>query len=153
MDQSKWSIPRNRGTRASKSMTPLVKPKCKVQGCWAHGMLLRLYVLDPRVPSDSSTVIEYLISFRRRNIFTLKWVALRTNVLRVECLFVGSIWFCWINLIRTLSRTIEAVNDMLSAKGKLLPSQLLIFETWIPSIIFCSFNCWCYENINLQNMQ
>ena len=60
MDQSKWAIPRNRGTRASKSMSVLAKPKCKVQGVWCHGTLLKLFVLDPRVPSDSSTVIEIL---------------------------------------------------------------------------------------------
>lgn len=58
MDQSKWGVPRNRGTRAAKSMAPLSKPKCKVQGVWAHGTMLKLYVLDPRMPSDSSTVLE-----------------------------------------------------------------------------------------------
>lgn len=62
MDQSKWAIPRNHGTRTSKSMACLPKPKCKVQGIWAHGALLKLYVLDPRVPSDSSTIVESLAS-------------------------------------------------------------------------------------------
>lgn len=60
MDQSKWAVPRNRGTRAGKAMSQLAKPKCKVQGVWCHKTLLCLYVLDPRLPSDSSTVIEIL---------------------------------------------------------------------------------------------
>ena len=60
MDQSKWSVPRNRYTLAAKALSGLQRPKFKIQGVWAHGILLKLWVLDPRCPADASTVLETL---------------------------------------------------------------------------------------------
>ena len=34
MDQSKWSVPRSRGNRVTKSQAPLLRPRFKVQGIW-----------------------------------------------------------------------------------------------------------------------
>lgn len=34
MDQAKWSVPRNRHLRMTKSEMPLQKPKFKIQGVW-----------------------------------------------------------------------------------------------------------------------
>ncbi|CAL1145894.1 unnamed protein product [Cladocopium goreaui] len=58
MDQSKWRIPRYAGQRPLKSTSMLQRPQLKVQGCWVHGVVLDLWVLDPRVPADSTMVIE-----------------------------------------------------------------------------------------------
>ena len=60
MDQSKWAIPRSRGTRTTKTLSALQKPKVKVQGVWVHGTVLKLFVVDPRIPSDSTTILESL---------------------------------------------------------------------------------------------
>ncbi len=60
MDQSKWSVPRNRYTLAAKALSGLQRPKFKIQGVWAHGILMKLWVLDPRCPADASTVLETL---------------------------------------------------------------------------------------------
>lgn len=57
MDQAKWSIPRSRHTIITKNESGQ-RPKCKVQGVWIHGLILSLYVLDPRCPSDASTILE-----------------------------------------------------------------------------------------------
>ena len=37
MDQAKWSIPRHRNSRLTKSEMPLQKPRFKIQGCWFPG--------------------------------------------------------------------------------------------------------------------
>lgn len=58
MDQAKWSVPRSKGLRLSKSTSCQPRPRFKVQGVWLHGALLRLFVIHPQVPSDSSTIIE-----------------------------------------------------------------------------------------------
>ncbi len=85
MDQSKWSIPRHRNSRMTKSECPLQRPRFKIEGVWMlgcyhfvflsplvslcvfvrawpklriHNVSLDLYVLDPRAPSDASTVLE-----------------------------------------------------------------------------------------------
>ncbi|CAK9029740.1 RRM domain-containing protein [Durusdinium trenchii] len=61
MDQSKWRIPRYHGPngqRPLKSTMNLQRPQLKVQGIWIFNVLLDLYVLDPRVAADSTTVLE-----------------------------------------------------------------------------------------------
>lgn len=58
MDQAKWAVPRHRGSTTPKSMSGLTRPKFKIQGIWLHGVLLKLWVLDPRCPADASTVLE-----------------------------------------------------------------------------------------------
>ena len=61
MDQAKWSIPRHKSSTTPKSMASLVRPKFKVQGTWVHGVLLKLWVLDPRCPADASMVVETML--------------------------------------------------------------------------------------------
>ena len=56
MDQAKWCIPRNRSSVLPKSLSGLSRPKFKVQGVWVHGVMLKLWVLDPRCPSASSVL-------------------------------------------------------------------------------------------------
>ena len=60
MDQAKWSIPRNRNSVVPKSLSNLARPRFKVQGVWIHGVMLKLWVLDPRCPADASTILETL---------------------------------------------------------------------------------------------
>ena len=60
MDQAKWSIPRCRSLITPKSLAGHQRLKFKVQGVWCHGICLKLWVLDPRVPADSSTIVETL---------------------------------------------------------------------------------------------
>lgn len=60
MDQAKWSVPRSRSSVLPKSLSGLSRPKLKVQGVWVHGIMLKLWVLDPRSPSDASSVLETL---------------------------------------------------------------------------------------------
>lgn len=129
MDQAKWAVPRTPGTRACKSMVNLSKPKFKVQGCWCHGTLLRLYVLDPRVPADSSTVIEFLVCFLmavwrgqadKLIAKTSEWQ------LKVLVLYLG-----WVESVqpRCLSQTIQEVKDIFVAKEVPLPNQLIVMES------------------------
>jgi len=40
MDQAKWSVPRGRQNRLTKSEMPLVKPRFKIEGCWILGLHL-----------------------------------------------------------------------------------------------------------------
>lgn len=58
MDQAKFTVPRDRHSQALKSTMMVVKPRFKLHGVWIHGVLLRMWILDPRCPSDSSTIIE-----------------------------------------------------------------------------------------------
>lgn len=58
MDQSKWSIPRLRGGVLTKSMQKLDRPRLKLQGCWAHNMVLMLNVIEVRQASDATMVLE-----------------------------------------------------------------------------------------------
>ena len=37
MDQAKWSIPRSRGCRMTKSEAPLLRPRIKIEGVWTLG--------------------------------------------------------------------------------------------------------------------
>lgn len=127
MDQSKWGVPRNRGTRAAKSMAPLSKPKCKVQGVWAHGTMLKLYVLDPRMPSDSSTVLEMLtwyscISFEGHPEFQMiSCTSLRTSACPCQTL----------PDLRTVSRAVQEASEIFSQKGQDLPKELLLYDSLI----------------------
>ena len=127
MDQSKWGVPRNRGTRAAKSMAPLSKPKCKVQGVWAHGTMLKLYVLDPRMPSDSSTVLEMLtwyscISFEGHPEFQMiSCTSLRTSACPCQTL----------PDLRTVSRAVQEASEIFSQKGQDLPKGLLLYDSLI----------------------
>ena len=61
MDQSKWSIPRYRGMVQTKSFQKLERPRLKIQGVWAHNIVLTLNVIEARLASDASTVIEALL--------------------------------------------------------------------------------------------
>ena len=58
MDQAKWSIPRNKTALVPKALSGFQRPRFKVQGTWCHDVLLKLWLVHPRVPSDSSMVIE-----------------------------------------------------------------------------------------------
>lgn len=60
MDQAKWSLPRLRRHVLTKSMQKLDRPRIKVQGCWAHGVLLAFQVIEVRQGSDGSMVVESL---------------------------------------------------------------------------------------------
>lgn len=124
MDQAKWAVPRNRGTRAAKSISMMVKPKFKVQGVWCHGTMLRLFVLDPRIPSDSSTILEFLgFSGKRPQ---------ERNARRI--------WFWdWFVTIcehlRCLSQTVQEVIEIFEAKEVPLPKELLIMETCLQFVL------------------
>lgn len=39
MDQAKWSVPRGRQNRLTKSEMPLIKPRFKIEGCWILGLI------------------------------------------------------------------------------------------------------------------
>ena len=52
--------PRNRNSVVPKSLANLARPRFKVQGVWIHGVMLKLWVVDPRCPADSSTILETL---------------------------------------------------------------------------------------------
>lgn len=58
MDQAKWSIPRDRANVTPKGLSNTQRPKFKIQACWLHGTLLKLWLLDPRLPADASSVLE-----------------------------------------------------------------------------------------------
>ena len=58
MDQAKWCVPRNRHVRATKSTAMIPRPRFKVHACWVMGICLNMFVIDPRVPSDASTILE-----------------------------------------------------------------------------------------------
>ena len=58
MDQSKWCIPRSKVL--TKSLFKHERPKTKIQGVWVHNICLCLFVLDPRMQADGSTIIETL---------------------------------------------------------------------------------------------
>ena len=58
MDQSKWAIPRARRGVCTKALAKLERPRCKVQGVWAHGCCLCLYPVDVRQSADGSMVVE-----------------------------------------------------------------------------------------------
>lgn len=58
MDQAKWALPRYKHVRATKSTQMIQRPKCKVHATWLHGVALYIWVVDPRVPSDASMVME-----------------------------------------------------------------------------------------------
>lgn len=60
MDQAKWAIPRQKKALVAKSLSGFQKPRFKVEGVWVHNALLALWIVDSRVPSDSSMVIETL---------------------------------------------------------------------------------------------
>ena len=58
MDQSKWAIPRVRHGRLTKRIAKHDRPKTKLQGCWLHGIVLCMFVLDVRQGGDGSMVCE-----------------------------------------------------------------------------------------------
>ena len=58
MDQSKWSLPRNRIVQSSKEASSVVRPRMKLHGVWVHGIAFNLYVCHPGVPADSSLIAE-----------------------------------------------------------------------------------------------
>ena len=58
MDQAKWCCPRNKRAMMPKVLSGLQKPKFKIQGCWLHSLILVLWIIDCRCPSDSSMVVE-----------------------------------------------------------------------------------------------
>ena len=58
MDQSKWSIPRCRGDRYSKTFEQLERPRIKVHGLWCHYRELMFFCADPRTAADSDFIIE-----------------------------------------------------------------------------------------------
>ena len=58
MDQAKWAVPRNRVVQSTKACQAVVRPRFKLHGVWLHGVALHLYIVDPRVPADSSLVTE-----------------------------------------------------------------------------------------------
>ena len=58
MDQAKWSIPRSRHGIAGADIAKFEKPKLKLQCCWCHSIGLHFFLVDPRVQSDSSMVLE-----------------------------------------------------------------------------------------------
>ena len=60
MDQAKWTCPRNKRALVPKALSGHQKPRFKVEGVWCHNVSLHLYLIDSRVPSDSSMVIETL---------------------------------------------------------------------------------------------
>lgn len=58
MDQSKWSIPRERSDRMSKAFQVFDRPRAKVHSVWVHYHELMFFVCDPRTSADSNLVIE-----------------------------------------------------------------------------------------------
>lgn len=58
MDQSKWSIPRERTDRLSKTFQTFDRPRAKCHAIWAHFEEIAFFIADPRVSADSSFVIE-----------------------------------------------------------------------------------------------
>ena len=60
MDQAKWSCPRNEKAMNAKALSGFQKPRFKVEGVWVHNTVLALWIIDCRVASDSSMVLETL---------------------------------------------------------------------------------------------
>ena len=58
MDQSKWAVPRVRHGRLTKRIAKHDRPRTKLQGCWLHGIVLCMFVLDVRQGGDGSMVCE-----------------------------------------------------------------------------------------------
>ena len=60
MDQSKWSVPRQRVVQSCKEVNGLVRPRVKIHAVWAHQIGLHLFVCHPTVAADSSLILECL---------------------------------------------------------------------------------------------
>jgi hypothetical protein len=58
LDQSKWSIPRYPGNKASKDLQKYIRPRLKIVGCWCSRYLLSLYVVDVNFAHDASCTVE-----------------------------------------------------------------------------------------------
>ena len=59
MDQSKWTIPRL-GKKQSSDLMKNQEPRLKLQAVWVHNIALHFFLIDPRVDSDSSMVVDCL---------------------------------------------------------------------------------------------
>ena len=111
--------PPNRGTRMSKSMAALVKPKVKAQGVWCHGTLLKIVRLR-----STSTIGQLHRAGDSCQQKTFCREAKLNNKRHVYCTVVTKEKH---RDPRTLSRTIQEVKDIFAQKGKELPDQLLVF--------------------------
>ena len=58
MDQAKWALPRSRHGVAGADIAKYEKPRLKLQCCWTHSIGLHFFLVDPRVQSDSSLILE-----------------------------------------------------------------------------------------------
>ena len=58
MDQQKWALPRSRHGLVGTDSANLERPRLKLHAVFVHGLALHLFVIDPRVASDSSMITE-----------------------------------------------------------------------------------------------
>lgn len=97
MDQSKWSLPRNRVVQSSKETSAIIRPRMKIHGLWVHGVSLNLYIVHPGVPSDSSLICE---CFARALQDTANTFERSNKKMPRECL----VWALWLQHIPTRCR-------------------------------------------------
>ena len=102
MDQSKWSLPRSKVL--TKNLAKFERPRAKIQAVWCHNLCLCLFILDPRVHTDASMVIECICralekaaavcerhgkSLPRRLLLWVLWLvmmhAIKTQIAVVNC--------------------------------------------------------------------
>ena len=58
MDQAKWSLPRSRHGLVGMDMAKFQKPRLKLHAVFVHGVALHLFLVDPRVQSDSAMIVD-----------------------------------------------------------------------------------------------
>ena len=114
MDQSKWSLPRQRLLQRAKDTQNLLRPRLKVHCVWCHGVVLHFFIVHPGIAADSALVLE---AFLRTMEDVVEIFASAGKTLPRECM----IWETWIYWVADLARLCE--SQCLFVRVGLYPSK------------------------------